>query len=289
VDAPNFKAATIVAGSGDDKGKTVEMTIDDAGTDAFANAPEKTMGVRMEVASESTPQAEPLLPRVLTPVKLVMDRGNSLPAGLKWKPQFKGRSVVPGEATKIRLTFNGNDEMNLKRVDLRTEGLAKDATASKGVPFPEFDPKNRAFVDYDTKVAKDASYGYRVLRANVVDAQGHTSVIESSYEIAPIITFDFVEKKNIVSSTEPQTVKFSTYIRSNTLRRVDGVFRVSAPEGWKIPSGEDRSFIIYNPRGSKRQVFSVVIPGGFKGSAPIKIEADIAGQHSEKTVWVIVN
>lgn len=288
VDASNYMAATVSAGSSDEKGRNVEISIADPGMDTFPSQP-GTIGVRYDLAPEATVAAEPYMPRVMMPVHVAMDRGTGLPAGFQWKPEFRGRSVVPGQATKIRLTFNGHDELGLKRVELQTAGLGRDSTISQGMPFPKFDAKNRAYVDYNTKVTPDAALGYRTLRANVIDDKGHTSVIETSYEVAPYVSFDFVEKKTIASSSEPQTVRLTTYIRSNTLQRVDGVFRVEAPDGWKLDSGSGKGFIIYNPRGGKRQVFSIVVPGGFKGTAPIKLIADFAGVKTSKTVYLVVN
>jgi hypothetical protein len=287
VDAPNFKSSTTIAGSADDKGHTVELTITDPATGLLPERSEHTIGLRMDAIAESTAPGDPLYPRIVTPVRLTMARGNSLPSGLTWRPEVPQRSVVPGETSKIRLTFKGNDELNLKRVDMRTQGLAQNDTMSSGVPFPDFDKKGRAFVDYKTRVTSEAALGYRVMKATVTDSQGKSAVLETSFEIAPLVSFDFHEK-NVATSTEPQLIKFVAYIRSHTSRRVDGVFRVQAPEGWKIKSGNEQSFLIYDSRGAKRQVFEIVVPGGYKGTAPIKLIADFAGQHTEETEYITV-
>ena len=287
VDADNYKAVTTVAGSVDEKGRNVEITVGDPATNLMPTKPNTTIGLRFDVLPEATPPPDPLLPRVTTPVTLQYQRGEDIPAGLTWRPEIPQRSVVPGERSKIRLTFSGNDDLGLKRVEMRSEGEAQNWTDSSGVPFPNFDKKGRAFVDYKTNVTKDAELGYRILKATVTDAQGKSSVLETSYEIAPLVTFDFHEKP-VASSSEPQTVKFSAYIRSHTMRRVDGVFRVQAPEGWKVKSGDDTQFLIYDSRGSKRQVFELVVPSGYKGMAPIKLIADFAGSHAEQTEYVVV-
>lgn len=287
VDVPNFKASTILATSQDDKGRTVELTITDPATDVVPDKANSTVGLRFDVIPETTAPAEALLPRVLIPTHLQYARGNGLPGGLSWHPEVNHRTVVPGETGKIRLDFNGHDELNLKRIEMRSEGIAQNDTESTGEPFPSFDKKGRAFVDYKTRVTKDAVLGYRVMKATVTDAQGKQAVLETSYEIAPIVTFDFHEK-SVAASSEPQLVKFSAYIRSNTVRRVDGVFRVQAPEGWKVKSGTDVQFLIYDSRASERRVFEIEIPGGFKGTAPIKLIADFAGQHAEQTEYIVV-
>jgi len=143
-------------------------------------------------------------------------------------------------------------------------------------------------VDYKTKVSSDAPLGYRVLRATLEDDKGKPVLLQTSFEVAPVVTFS-VPDKVVASSSEPQTVKLGVYIHSNTGNRVDGVFRVVAPDGWKVPTGNDKFFMIYESRASKRQVFSLVVPGGFSGTAPIKLIADFAGYHSEHVAYLVVN
>jgi hypothetical protein len=287
VDAANFTQSTQSAGSTDSSGHTIEIGITDPETMTFADSAGKTVGLRFDLIPENTPQAEPLLPRVMIPARLQLARGLDVPAGLSWKPEVPQRSVVPGESNKIRLTFTGTDDVGLKRIDMRSEGLAQNETDSTGVPFPTFDKKGRAFVDYKTKVQPDAGLGYRVMKATLVDGTGKTSTLETSYEIAPTVTFDF-NSRVVPASTEPQTAKFSVFVRSHTIKRIDGVFRVTAPEGWKVKTGDNVQFLIYDSRGSNRQVFELEIPANFKGTAPVKLTADFAGTHAEQTVYVVV-
>jgi len=287
VDATNFRECTQFAGTTDSYGHTIEIGITDPETETFPDTAGKTAGIRFDFVPETTPQAEPLLPRVMVPARLQLARGVDVPAGLSWKPEVPERTVVPGESNKIRLTFTGTDDVGLKRIDMRSEGLAQNETDSSGAPFPTFDKKGRAFVDYKTKVQPDAGLGYRVMKATLVDGSGKSSTLETSYEIAPLVTFDF-NSKVVQSSTEPQVAKFSAFIRSHTSKRMNGVFHVNAPDGWKVKSGEDVQFLIYDARGSKRQVFELVIPANYKGTAPVKLVADFAGTHSEQTVYVVV-
>lgn len=287
-DASSWQASTQVAAKTDDKGWTVEVSVQDPGSRLLPEEPGKTVGLRVDAVPPEFVAAEPFIPRVVTLVNLVFDRGNNVPAGLKWNPQFRGRTVIPGEQIRIRFDFTGNEDLGLKRIETRTEGLGRDFTSSQGIPFPPFNAKNRAVVDYETKVAEGSPMGYRVLQGTITDSKGGTCTIQTCYEISPLVTFDWNEPKKLATSSEPQNFKFSAYVRSNTKRRVDGVFRVIPPEGWKVESGNEKGFIIYNPRGSKRQVFSLIIPGGFKGTAPLKLQADFAGQHAEQTVWIVV-
>lgn len=287
VDAANFRSTTEFASSADASGHTIEMSIIDPDTGTFPDTSGKTVGIRFDEVPESTAPAEPLLPRVMTPAHLQLARGESIPAGLTWRAQVPERTVVPGQGAKIRLTFNGNDDLNLKRIDMRTEGLAQNNTFASGVPFPGFDKKGRAFVDYKTNVTPDAALGYRVMKATLVDGSGKTSVMETSYEIAPIISFDFHDR-TVVASSEPTVASFTTILESHTTDRVDGVFRIQVPDGWKVKDGNDQRFMIYDSRGKDRITFKIMVPGGFKGTAPIKLISDFNGKHSESTEYIVV-
>ncbi len=288
VDAGDLKAAAKVAGSVDGSNWIAEVTLADAGTRQLPSEAMTSCGVRVDAVPATETLEQPFLPRVMGMVRLQMDRGTNIPAGLQWKPEFKGRSVIPGEGIRIRMTFNGNDELGLKRVDLRTEGLAKDDTASRGFPFPTFDRKNRAFVDYETDIKAEAPGGWRVLRGTLTDAAGKVTLLQTSYEVAPPVSFDFEVPKKIASSADAQTLRLGAYIRSNTKKRVNGIFHIEPPQGWKVMSGNDKPFVIYNARGSKRQVFEISVPGGFKGAVPLKFVGEVGVQSIETVVWLYI-
>jgi len=288
IDMPEVRAASKIATTADGAAWTAELTLRDAGALLLPEQSDKTVGVRIDAVSGGEPDAAPYLPRGMAMMKLVMDRGIGIPVGLTWKPEFKGRSVAPGESMRIRLGFNGSEGIYLKRIDMRTEGLAKNDTSVKGYPFPEFDKKFRSFVDYDTAVTDTAEEGWRVLRGTLIDASGNPIVVQTSYQIAPLIEFDFEQPKKIEGSSEPQTVRLAGYIRSNTRKRVTGLFRVAPPSGWDVESGNEKTFVIYQSRGSKRQVFEVKIPAGFRGAVPITLSADIGPNSVEQTFWVRV-
>lgn len=288
VEVPEIRAASKLAAVIDGPSWTAELTLRDANAYLFPTQSDQTMGIRIDAVSGGEPDAAPYLPRGLAMTKLVMDRGIGVPTGLTWKPEFKGRSVAPGESMRIRLGFNGSEGLSLKRIDMRTEGLARNDTAVKGYPFPDFDKKLRSFVDYDTQVTDSAEQGWRVLRGTVMDANDKPIVVQTSYQIAPLVQFDFEQPKKIEGSSEAQTIRLATFIRSNTRKRVTGLFRVAPPSGWDVESGNDKTFVIYQSRGSKRQVFEVKVPAGFRGTVPLTLTADIGPTSVEQTIWVRV-
>ncbi|HRK22390.1 MAG TPA: hypothetical protein PLX06_11300, partial [Fimbriimonadaceae bacterium] len=233
-------------------------------------------------------ELEAFLPRVMAPVKLTLDRGSSVPGGLQWRPQLVSRVVAPGAGIRIRMTFNGANELQLKRAELRTEGLASEETTQLAVPFPCFDNKGRAFIDYNTDIPGQASEGYRILRTTITDAQGQKAVLRTSYEIAPIVVFDLAAPGKVKATDKEQRVKCSAYARNNTSRRVDGTLRVAAPAGWEVLSGDDKGFTIYSAYGSVRRVFELLIPPGTKGTFPIKLQADMGGKGYTQTEWITI-
>lgn len=287
VEIPDFMKSVKVAATAGATNWSVEVGLVDPGKRLLPRTANEDIGVRCDAVDSSLKELPPYLPRVVTPVKLKLERGINLPTGLKWKPEFKGRSVVPGAGIKVRFTFNGDDALGMKRIEMRTEGLAEDATTLKAQPFPKFDSKNRAFVDYDTKIAPTAESGYRIVRATIQNAQGEPTICQASYEIAEPVSFDLMLPKKLRSKAEPQTVKISVYIRSNVIGRIDGTFVAVPPTGWEVGRGNDKAFIVYASRGSVRKVFDLTIPAGAKGSYPIRFVADLGHGHTVEDVEYI--
>lgn len=281
---PALIAASKFAGSATDDRATIELTLFDPGTFSFPGLGGK-IGLRFDTF-EPESKWEAYLPRALASVELGTERALGLPKDLRWKTDKNDRVVTPGSSTKIRLTFNGTDALGLGRISYRTEGLAREATESIGRPFPPFDNKSRAFVDYETAVSKEALPGYRILRAEITQKNGEAIVLQSSYFVAPILTFELEKPKKLLPMDEPRAVRIGVVLKSNSLRRLDGTFSVVPPNGFTVDKGNDKRFVIYNSMGSKRQVFDLNIPGGFKGTAPLILKGNVGGKLLEQTVWV---
>lgn len=280
-------ALTTKYGAGEGGAWTVEATLDDPGLNMLADQPNSPIGLRFDSIDPAAPD-EPFRPRAMASCKLVTERALSLPNGLTWSPEGPGRTVAADNRTKIRLTFKGKNELGIKRIEMRGEGLVRDSVESAGKPFPEFDRKGRAFVDFDTLIAKDALPGYRVARAVLTDATGAMHVLQTSFAIQPLITFDLQYPDKIAASNDPRTVRFGVFVRSHSPKRIDGTLDVKAPEGWKIEKGNGKRFIITNPHGSRRQVFELMIPGGFNGTIPLDLGAEIGDRKISQRVWLTV-
>lgn len=287
-EATAFQASAKAAAMPSEGGTSMELSLTDPGKLMLIKDSNRKMGLRVDVIDSAEGSHEPFLPRVMTNVSLDLDRSTGLPEGMNFKPEYKGRSVVPGDRTRIRLTFNGKPDAEFRRIEVRTEGFARDVTGMTGVPFPAFDKKGRAFVDYETTVMASASSGYRVLRATVVDASGRESVVQSSFEIAPTIDFELVPPKIADGRKEATTHKLVVYVRSNTVRRVEGLVSLQAPAGWEVKDGNGEAFSIYNSRGSARRVFEVTIPADARGPFPILMKAVLGAKTVDQTLWMTI-
>lgn len=288
IDATMFQEAVACSAAVEGGFVIAELTLSDPGIRVLPERSGDKIGVRVDGVAAGESDFEAFMPRVMAPVKLTLDRGSSVPGGLQWRPQIVSRAVAPGAGIRIRMTFNGANELQLKRAELRTEGLAREDTTLLSVPFPSFDNKGRAFIDYNTDIPVQATEGYRILRTTVTDAQGQKAVLRTSYEIAPIVVFDLAAPGKIKASDKEQKVRCSAYARNNTTRRVDGTLRVAAPAGWEVVSGDDKGFTIYNAYGSVRRVFELLVPPGTKGTFAIKLQADMGGKGYTQTEWITI-
>jgi hypothetical protein len=215
-----------------------------------------------------------------------MQRSAAIPAGLKFNVEGVNKTVTPGENVRIRLTFNGNNTMNLSRLAMRSEGFAKDVTNKLEVPFPKFDNKGRAFVDYDTAVADTALLGYRVLRAELTSADGIHSMLQGTYRISPPIDFELVRQQQAVNPND-RSVKYAFYVKSNTGKRVTGDFTIVVPEPLRVLNGATRK-IQFAGRQRQRMEFEVFMPQNTAGTFPVTFKSTLNGVASEQTEFFTV-
>lgn len=280
---PGFSLTSRVVASTD--GAVMEATVMDPGTGVFNPRDNQSIGVRVDVVEPNAPEVAAFVPRALTTIRLAMQRASAIPTALRWGIEGV-RVVQPNDSTRIRFTFNGTDEIGIRRIAMRTEGFAKEDTNLLEKPFPAFDNKRRAFVDYNTVVSRAAEPGYRIARAQLSFNDGPEALIQSSYRIAPLVDFDLTAAKLMAGPR--QTVKVSFYIRSNTSRRVDGAYRVTPPPGFEIKAGNEGEFIIYNSRGSIRRVLTIEIPENTSGTFPFTFKGMFGLREVEQTGWLTI-
>ena len=288
VEAKGFEEGSRVGASSNGTVWTVEFTAEDPGSKFLPTAAKAPFTLRMDPVDTSAAPAEPNGARTMAPVSLMFDRATNLPEGMKWKPEYEALTVVPGDSNRIRLAFNGSDEMGIQRIEVRTEGLGREFALSQTLPFPQFDAKGRAFVDYETPIGAKAPEGYRLVRGTLSDATGAWRLVQCSYHVAPLLEFDLPAPRGLKSRPEEQKVRVSIYVRSNTRNRVDGVLKVEPPSGWEITSGPDPVVVIYHSRGSVRRVVDFKIPAGAQGSFPVKVTVKVGDRDVAQTLWLRV-
>ncbi len=285
VDLPGFEGSTLTAMKSDEMGVSIEAAITDPGIGMLPVKEGDRYNVRIDSLAQTSQQLEPFLPRVAKEVKMAMQRASAMPMGLNWKVEDSGRVVTPGKTTKIRFSFNTKEEIPIKKIDIKPEGPLAEQTTSMGIPFPEFDKKGRAFVDYETGTSDQAPTGYHLLSGVLSTADGAPAIIQASFRIAPLVDIDVVAGKFEEKDTE-QSIKVPFIIKSNSPNRLDGFFDVDVPKGWEIVRGNEKNFIIYNSRSGVRRVLTLTIPPHTSGVFPFHFKTRIGQQSFEQTGWI---
>lgn len=276
--------AKAVAKAGE-AGMTYEVTLSDACLGLFPTNEGRGLSLRLDaVPTESTPLAA-YIPRALAPVTLTYRRAAAIPNDLKWGVEGAGNVVLAGNTIRVRYTFNGTDKLALKKLALRSEGALKDFTTQTSVPFPIFDRKGRAFVDYETAIRPEASTGWRIARGELEAGDGLTALIQASYRVAPVVDLE-MDKTPFKTQTRDQRIKVGYILRSNSPRQVRGSVAVTLPTGFHLVSNQGKEFAINNAKGSVRRVLEIDVPANAKGVYPIPIRAEIGGQFFDKTLYL---
>ncbi|MFZ4508280.1 MAG: hypothetical protein ACOYON_11360 [Fimbriimonas sp.] len=248
-------------------GTATELTLIDPGLKIFPIDAGAKVGVRIDVVPEAEAAPEPFLPRALAAVTLGFDRATALPVALKWKVERTGRVASGGESANIRFAFSGDAKVQPVSVTLRSEGKVRDATTQITQPFPNFDRKGRAFVDYSTPIRTETEPGYRIAQAQLKLADGPATV-QASFRIAPTVEIELVQRP--VSGKNPTTYqRFSYYVRSNVGSRVDGITTIKVPAPLKLVGDMEDRFVIYNSRASTRKIIELDVPVGLEGTFPL--------------------
>ncbi len=284
---PGFVMASECAASTDGGNVTYELRLVDPGLEMIPDKASK-ISARIDLVPATDAPSEAYLPRSLASVDLVSTRAAALPAGLRWGVEHANRSVTPGDAAFIRLTFNSKPPVPLKKIELRSEGQARDVTNQVTVPFPGWDDKGRAFVDYTTRIDPGTETGYRLLHGTLTAGDGAPSVLEASYRIAPPVDFELV-RKGIGPDVHDRSLVFGYYLTSNTERLVTGEAEITVPSPLKLVNGgQVQKFRIVERRGRLRNTFELFIPGNSSGTFPLTFKVTGNGQTRTYIRYLIV-
>ncbi|MEA2552279.1 MAG: hypothetical protein QOJ65_455 [Fimbriimonadaceae bacterium] len=287
VDMPGIATASTIASTVSEDGKTwsVEATLMDPGTGLLPDGIDN-VGIRVDPITIDATDVPSYTPRVLTQVKLGLKRSTGLPGGVYWEPQGEGQFVEAGRALKMRYTFKADNTVGFSRVSMRSEGFAKDATNLLEMPFPKFDKKNRAFVDYGTRVAEEAMEGYRIARCVITSSDGATAVGQASFRIPPPLEIDMV-RESPDRTARPATIKMTVYLRSNSRDQMEGNLHIEPPTGFTVLTGNDNPFVVYK-MGTARRVFEMTVPPNAVGTFPIDLTAKVGNKEFRQTAYLTI-
>ncbi len=283
-DAPEFLRLSLASAAPGESGYIVECAIDDSGANLLRNETGK-MGVRVDIVPTGQ-EFEAFLPRTMTQSEFVLDRASNVPGGLRWIPGYISRNVVAGQVMKVRFHFNGDPAMNLVRFDVDALHHVTEVAAKLSYPFPQFDRKGHTAIDFMTPIPANATTGYRTLRGEVTDSAGKTTFLRSSYRVAPLVELALNQQRNLKSSTKERKLKFSYFVQSNSLKRINCVVRIQVPTQWKILSGEVFPIVIYNSYSRQKRTFEVNIPADAKGSFPVTLTAKVGEKEFQDSCWI---
>ncbi|CAN5416357.1 hypothetical protein BH11ARM1_BH11ARM1_16330 [soil metagenome] len=286
VNLDGFQKTTEIKSETVDGMTTYEATIKDTGMGLLPVETEATMSVRVDAPPTTEAAFQPFLPRVMTPVKLMMQRSAAMPTGLRFNTEGLGKSVAPGDYMRLRVTFNGTNNMNLTKIAMRSEGLASEGTTKIEIPFPKFDTKGRAFVDYQTTLADNVPLGYKTLRTQISSADGISSLIQSSYRVAPPVDFDLVRLQLPVAAND-RSQKYSFYARSNGGKRMVGHVDVVVPAPLRVINANGWDLAL-SANQRNRYTFELLVPADVVGTFPITFKGKLNGLPVEQTDYMTV-
>jgi hypothetical protein len=215
-----------------------------------------------------------------------MARDAGLPEKVVFRPGNYGRAVVPEQTIKLRFGFEGSNELGIQKLNLRSEGEAREKTNLVEVPFPRFDNKGRSFVDYETAVAAGATLGYRVARGTLNVNDGLAGVAQMSYRIAPEVDIEVINEIRKTDSVD-RTYKQAFRIRSNSGKGIVGQISVSVPGPLRIVNSPDRRLNLTS-RGQAREVFELYVPASTSGTFPVYFDVNSGGVKSRQIGFVTI-
>jgi len=287
LDLPGFAMSCKAATSTDGKTVVYEASIGDIGLGLIPTEKGAKILMRMDAPASTETSAPAYLPRALTPVTLVMTRFGTLPKGLSFNPEGVGRSSIAGEIARLRMAFDGNNGLKLQKLEMHTEGPAKNDMIQLTAPFPKFDDKGRSYVDYISGLMEGSPEGYRILRGTLSTADNVNTVLECNYRVGPPVDFDLV-RQNLPIAALDRSLKFGFYERSNSTKKVTGDVTIVAPEPLRILNGAQRNVSITTVRGQIREEFDLFFPPNISGTFPIKFVATVNGHRYEQIRFITV-
>ena len=281
-DIPNLEAACVAAIGPDG---TIEATIGDPGLGLLPKT-DGPISARLDVVPSDTPPPAPYEPRTLTPLTLGDVRDAGLPSGLKVKVDYNDIATVPGETATVRFGVSGAPLP--RRVAIRSEGLAREATSAMETPFPA-SGKRGASVTYRTPVLPGATLGYRIARATITGADDVASIVQASYRIAPPADVRLNDPR-LGPSDRDRSVKVGFTVFGNSRGRQGGEVTIFAPPEYRVLNGDEKQRVrLYEPRRGLLKSFGLLIPANSLGVVPIRFALTMEGKTFEIVRYLTID
>lgn len=288
VPAPEFEASAMFSGAVTGDMWTAELTIVNPGTSYLPKGKDQRPGVRVD-AADAAMEFAPFLPRATTLVETKMERGANLPGGMRWGNQLAWSTLGPGAQWKVRLTFNGSNEMELDRLAIRVIGQGSEDYAVLDSPFPRFDNKGRSFIDYASAIPRNAFQGYRNLTTTVTDKNGEAAILRLAFRVLPILYFDPVLPSGVRNTEKGVRVRLPVHVINRTPEKLSGTYSVTLPAGWEQMEGGDRNMTLRGFNSDARRVLQVTVPADAKGAYPIVFAFDMGDRKLQQTEWIWID
>lgn len=273
-----------VAESTSDARRSIEMKLLGLGFEPFAQG--MRVGIRLEPQPVDAVEVMAFMPRSTTLTLLALDAGENLPEGVTWNSEYRARSVALGDTIRIRLNFRLGEGVSFDRSEARVAGSDGERMAKVAQPFPGPDRRRRSILDYTTEVPRDLAPGFRVLDVLLRRENGSESKVRTSFLVARLVVFEPSFPSDLTASDQPQVVRGSIVVRSQSLNRLSGSFTISPAPQWTVSRGDERRFLIYQSRGSARIPVELIAPAGASGLVPLRLRAQIGEEVVEQEIFL---
>jgi hypothetical protein len=287
-DANLIQTALIFKASGAASDWTVEIRIPATNPYGLELKENKRLAARFDVV-EGT-EFQPFSPRACAPAMLVLDKGADIPAGLVWKSNFKARRMDAGSDLNLgfELKNSAGDAIDLKRVKFTGGGTTDKWVDTVERALEPLAAGQKTTTSYSTKVNDNITPGFHAIDVTGELADGRTFHATSSFEILPLLTFEWGIPEVVNSEATDWTIISWVRIRNNTPAKMSGTFDLVLPEGWKAKRGPGTRFSLMGRADKARIGIEFLVPAGTSGVQRIEAVAKFSSGDITGHRWIQV-
>ena len=287
-ESPAFlMSTTAVSGTGPQGTTYIAVCIEDPGVNILPIHLKGQFGARVDVVPTTAPETDAVTTRAMAIVSLDDQRFSGLPSGISAVVGDHGRSIAPGDLTSIRWVLSGKEGAAIHSIDIAGEGPLNELVNSLHVPDPWFDQHSEIVVDYPTRLAREAVPGYDVIQARVTGNGWGSAVVEGSLRVIPPIDI-VASAKTLRGSAKEITIGGQATLVSGVTEKVDGLFEIVPPTGWRVVPGSNRNFIITKRNATSIRGFRLIAPAGTRGTFRATIRVTALRSTFTQPYWITI-